>query len=298
MLNCTVIYAQQLPLYSQYMLNDYVLNPAVAGKNNYFEAKSNNRYQWIGITDAPRTYILSVNGPGKRKNIGLGGYLFTDIVGPTRRIGCDATYAYHAKINENIKLGLGLSAGILQFAVDASKINLHDPVDQVISTGYQSVLVPNLGSGLYLYNSNWYFGFSVPQIYAAKLKFFDYMSDTDSKLATHFFSNAGYSYKLNDDISIEPSILLKYVSPAPPQLDISVRGIYKNTVWVGGTFRTKDAFSLLLGAIYKDGLMFGYSYDMSTTNIKNYSSGTHELVLGIRFGIKEQDNYVSSDITQ
>src|SRR5438105_8960872 len=81
--------AQQLALYSQYMVNDFVMNPAIAGRNNYFEAMSANRYQWIGITDAPRTYSLSVNGPGKRAHIGLGGNLYTDIVGPTRRIGAD-----------------------------------------------------------------------------------------------------------------------------------------------------------------------------------------------------------------
>src|ERR1041385_2510365 len=102
--------AQQLALYSQFMVNDYVMNPAIGGRHDYFEAMSANRYQWIGITDSPRTYSLSVNGPGKKQHVGVGGYLFTDIVGPTRRMGASFTYAYHAKLSDKVKLSFGLSA--------------------------------------------------------------------------------------------------------------------------------------------------------------------------------------------
>ncbi|HEY6159811.1 MAG TPA: type IX secretion system membrane protein PorP/SprF [Bacteroidia bacterium] len=276
--------AQQLALYSQFMVNDYVMNPAIGGRHDYFEAMSANRYQWIGITDAPRTYILSVNGPGKRKNIGLGGYLFTDIVGPTRRIGVDFTYAYHAKLSDNIKLSLGLSAGILQFAVDGSKITLHDPVDLVISNGYQSVLLPDFGAGFYLYGPNWWFGSAVPQIYPARIKFFDYTSDSQGKLSTHSYTMGGYKFHVGDDFIVEPSFLVKYVYPAPVQLDLGLRCIYKEKMWVGGGFRTMDAFSVMAGYVYEQNLSVSYSYDFTTTNIRNYSTGTHEIVLSIRFG--------------
>ena len=281
------VQAQQLALYSQFMVNDYVMNPAIGGRHDYFEAMSANRYQWIGITDAPRTYILSVNGPGKKKHIGLGGYLFTDIVGPTRRIGVDFSYAYHAQINDNIKLSLGLSAGLLQFAVDGSKITLHDPVDLVISNGYQSVLLPDLGAGFYLYGKNWYFGSAVPQIYPAKIKFFDYSSDPKGKLSTHSYTMAGYTFHLGDDFDLQPSMLLKYVYPAPLQVDLGLRCIYKNKIWAGASFRSMDSFSAMAGYTYQENLSFSYSYDFTTTNLKNYSSGTHELILSIRFGKKD-----------
>src|ERR1051325_10485 len=108
---------QQLPLFSQYMLNDYFQNPAIAGSRPYVDVVSANRLQWLGITDAPRTYALSAQGPIKPKNMGVGGYLFTDIAGPTRRIGVSGSYAYHVKINDKMKISLSLSAGIMQFAV-------------------------------------------------------------------------------------------------------------------------------------------------------------------------------------
>lgn len=279
--------AQQLPLYTQYMLNDYVMNPAIGGKNPYFEALSDNRYQWIGITDAPRTYSLSVHGPTKNLKVGLGGYLFTDIVGPTRRIGVDATYAYHIRLNDKIKLSLGLSAGILQFSVDGSKITLHDPVDLIISSGYQSVLVPDFGAGFYLYADKWYIGSALPQIYPAQIKFFDYTTSSLSKLATHSYSMAGYRFDVGEDFDIEPSILVKYVKPAPVQFDFGLRAVYKQKFWLGGTFRTRDAVCAFAGFNYQENISIGYSYDFSTTNIKNYSTGTHELVIAIRFAYRK-----------
>lgn len=281
----TKLNAQQLPHYSNYMVNDYVMNPAIGGSNPYFEGKSNNRYQWIGITDAPRTYILSVNGPTKNLKMGLGGILFTDIVGPTRRTGLYASYAYHLKMSEKIKVSLGVSGGILQFMVDGSKITLRDPADNVISGGVQSVIIPDFGAGLYIYSTDkkWYVGASVPQILQNKIKFFDNSTTSLSRLATHIYATAGYKFTINDDFKIEPSACIKYVSPAPLQFDIGVRAIYQERIWIGGAFRYLDAVSAMVGYTMQENITFAYSYDFTMTNIKKYSTGTHELMIGIKF---------------
>lgn len=281
--------AQQLPLFSQYMLNDYYHNPAIAGSRPYFDAVSANRLQWTGITDAPRTYALSLHGPIKRKNMGVGGYLFTDIAGPTRRIGLSGSYAYHIKVNEEIKLSLSLSAGIIQFAVDASKLTLDNPTDYVFVNGYQSKIVPDLGTSFYLYTEpksngtgNWWFGGYVPQIFPARLNLFDTPKPTGT-LASHFYFMGGYRLFLTDDFTAEPSMLIKLVSPVPVQVDLGGRVFYKNKVWVGATYRTKDAITAMVGYTHKDNLTFGYSYDITTSKLKSYSSGTHELIIGLRF---------------
>ncbi len=277
--------AQQLPQYSNYMVNDYVMNPAIGGSNPYFEAKSNNRYQWIGITDAPRTYILSVQGPTKNLKMGLGGLLFTDIVGPTRRTGIYLSYAYHLKVSEKVKVSLGLSGGLLQFTVDGSKITLRDPSDLVISNGIQSVLMPDFGAGVYVYSTDkkWYVGASVPQILQNKINFFDNSTTSLSKLATHFYASAGYKFNLNDNFKIEPSTCIKYVKPAPLQFDIGLRAIYQEKIWIGGAFRYLDAVSAMVGYVMQGNITFAYSYDFTLTNIKKYSTGTHELMIGIKF---------------
>ena len=277
--------SQQLPQYSNYMINDYVLNPAIGGSNSYFEGKSNNRYQWIGITDAPRTYVLSVDGPTKSLNMGLGGILFTDIVGPTRRTGFYLSYAYHLKVSPKVRVSFGLSAGILQFMVDASKIQLHDQGDMVISNGVQSVLMPDFGAGVYAYSTDkkWYAGASVPQIFQEQIKFFNAQTSSLSKLATHMYVTGGYKFTLNDEFKLEPSTCIKFVNPAPVQFDLGLRAIYKDMIWLGGSYRYTDAVSAMIGYTLMQNITFAYSYDFTTTDIRKYSSGTHEIMIGIKF---------------
>ena len=275
--------AQQVPLYTQYMLNEFIINPAAGGKYEFFEAKSNNRYQWKGITDAPRTYILSVNGPLRSRKVGLGGYLFTDITGPTRRTGIYASYAYHLKINDQIKLGLGLSAGLLQFTVDGSKINLHDDADVALGNSLQSVLLPDFGFGLNLYSKQFSLGFSAPQLVQNKLNLYESNSSIASKLEDHYFINGAYRIRPTESIEIEPSFLVKVLKPVPTQLDIGLKVTYKQLLWIGGAFRSKDAYSAMLGLCIQKHITFAYAHDFTFSNLKNYSSGTHEILVGIKF---------------
>jgi type IX secretion system PorP/SprF family membrane protein len=278
------VIAQQLPHFSQYMLNDYAENCAIAGKNPYIEAASINRYQWFGITDAPRTYMLSVDGGLKNPHFGVGGQVFTDIVGPTRRTGCYLSYAYHANITKDIKLSLGVQGGLLQYMVDGSKILLHDQTDYVMSNGLQSVLMPEFGFGIYAYSKDkWYAGFSVPEIVENKLKFFDYMANTPSVITRHYTFMAGYKYDLNELFAIQPSCIVWYGPPAPVQFDLGVRLTYRGKIWVGASYRNLDAIVGLIGYTYRENITIGYAYDYATTNIQNYSTGSHELFVALRF---------------
>ncbi len=286
----TNIKAQQLPLYSQYMLNDYVINPAIAGTQNYFQAKSNNRYQWVGIVDAPRTYILSVYGPHKSKDIGYGGYVFSDVTGPTSRTGVMLSYAYNFKLNDDIKVSFGLSAGLLQFKIDGSKITLHDDGDPSLGYGFFIDYIPDANLGGYLYSDKYYFGISARQLLGNKVKFNELTTQGLNKLKNHFYMHGGYKYDINSDFQVEPSVIIKYMNPAPLQIDINAKVIYKQMVWLGGSWRSADAFSVLVGYLYNDQIMFGYSYDFTTSNIKNYSSGTHELMIGAKFNKIKKDN--------
>lgn len=284
--------AQQLPQYTQYMLNEFAINPAVAGKEEFADVRSNNRYQWVGITDAPRTYMLTVHGPMKLKNMGLGMNLFTDIVGPTRRVGLNFSYAYHIKLNEETKVSLGLSAGVLQWGIDGHKLQLHDAGDENLLTQYQTTYVPDFGAGVLVYSKKYYIGIAVPQMYQSKINLYPGV-ESKSKLVTHFNANGAYKFNLDDDFIIEPSFILKYATPAPMKLDVGVRGIYREQVWLGAAYRHNDAVTALIGYLYKNYLMIGYSYDFSTTNIRRYSSGTHEVMLGLRFSRQHNRAWVS-----
>ena len=199
------IQGQQLPQYTQYMLNDLAINPAVAGKNDYADVRSNNRYQWVGITDAPRTYMLTLHSPLKNRHMGLGTHIYTDIVGPTRRVGIKVAYAYHIKIAEKTRISLGLNAGIQQWGIDGHKLYLHDAGDDNLLTQYQTRIVPDFGAGLYVHNEKWYIGFSAPQLYQSPIKLYP-NGDHKGRLVTHFLLNGAYKFDINDDFKIERKI--------------------------------------------------------------------------------------------
>ena len=276
-------FAQQIPLYSQFMLNDYAFNPAIAGTNDYYQIRSNNRYQWVGITDAPRTYILSVYGPHKTLPMGFGGYVFNDVTGPTSRTGLYGSYAYNVKVNDELNFSSGLSFGVLQYKIDGSKITLYHDNDRTLSNGLYVDYMPDANLGIYLYSKKYSVGISANQLLNNNIKFSEVEEQGINKIKSHFNVHGSYLIDISSDFEIEPSLIVKYVSPAPVQVDLNAKLTYKKMVWLGFSWRSKDALSVLAGYNFKDQLMFGYSYDITTTNIKNYSSGTHELMLGVRF---------------
>jgi type IX secretion system PorP/SprF family membrane protein len=276
-------FSQQMPHFSQYFLNDFAINPAVAGSRGFLEIQSNHRSQWVGITDAPRTFTLSCNSPIAYDKMGLGGLVFSDIVGPTRRIGINGSYAYHLNITEQTKLSMGLSAGILHFAIDGSKISLRDQGDNYFSNGIQSVVVPDFGFGLYLYNDNYFIGASAPQLNQSKLKFFA-NTESRAKLEDHYYISGSYKFPMGESFHFQPLFIVKYITPTPVQFDVTARVIFQEKIWIGTTWRSRDAISGMLGFIYQENLLFGYSYDYTISGLQNYSSGTHEIMLGLRFG--------------
>lgn len=277
------IKAQQLPTFSQFLFNDYAYNPAIAGSKPYFDVKSGHRYQWVGLSDAPRTYSLTVNGPTKNLKMGVGAFLYTDHVGPTRRTGLQGSYSYQLSLSESIRLSLGASFGISEWKLDGHKITTYSPNDPVIIDGVMQTLVPDAKFAFYLYHDNWNFGVAAPNILQSKLKFDEGTNTGLSKLENHYYMHGGYRFNASEDIQIEPTVLVKYVQAAPIQADLMAKVTYKNQIWLGGAYRTADAASAMIGYLFRENLVIGYSFDFTTSNLKNYSSGTHELLIGVRF---------------
>ncbi len=277
--------AQQLPQLSQYVSHDYLYNPAVAGSRPWFEMRSAHRNQWVGIQDAPRTFMLSVTTPVGSK-MGLGGFIYTDHVGPTRRTGAQFSYTYHLRLNEKIKLGMSLAVGLQQFLIDGSKITFHDSYDPVMDNQLRGNIMPDATFGAYLYHDSWWAGVTVPQLLESRIWLYDNADQTLSTLSRHFYAMGGYRLPLGEDFRLEPSFLMKYVDPVPPKFDLTATLRYKDQVWLGATYRTEDAFSVMVGYWLKKTFQFGYSYDIITTNLNRYSSGTHEVMLAVTFGKK------------
>ncbi|MFT6716814.1 MAG: type IX secretion system PorP/SprF family membrane protein [Saprospiraceae bacterium] len=285
--------AQQRPLYSQYMLNQYIINPAYTGMNDYYVASTNYRYQWVGIEDAPRTYALTVHGPGKSGKYGLGGSLYNDVTGPTSKSGMYLSYAYHFQVSELQTVSMGLSGGIMQYKVDGTKVTVFDPGDQVLTNSRLTTLIPDFGWGVYWRQKDkFYLGLSTPQFIQSRISFSDNGIKSPSILTIHYFLNGAYTFDLGDNFDVEPSFLVKYSYPTDMQVDAGARLIYRKFIWLGTVFRTDDAISAIVGFnTPNDQMSFGYSYDLTTTNLANYSFGTHELMVTAKFGKKKA--YVS-----
>jgi type IX secretion system PorP/SprF family membrane protein len=277
------VQAQQLPQLTQYQFNDYVFNPAVAGSRPFFELRSAHRYQWVGIQAAPRTFMLSGSTP-VAKNMGVGGYLYTDHVGPTRRTGFQGSYAYHLRLTGDLKLSMAVAAGLTQFLVDGSKIQFNDPGDPALDDQLRGELEFDAQFGVLLYHPRYWVGVAVPQLLENQVAFIDQSNSTLSTLEMHTYVTGGYRFQLGEDWKIEPSFMLKYVSPVPAKLDLTATVRYRDTFWLGGSYRTNDAYCAMLGYWHKRSFQFGYSYDIITSNLRNYSTGTHEVMLAVTIG--------------
>jgi len=283
LIQITGVFGQQTPIYTQYMFNPFIYNPAFAGVDPYYQIRSNHRFQWIGIKDPPVTNTLSFQGPHSSLPMGFGGYLYHDVTGPTSKTGLTGSYAYNIGLTESLRLSMGMSAGVIQFKVDGTQIQFKEAEPTLaIADGIQSSYVPDANFGVYLYADNYYAGFSTSQLINTKLKLTNDQNGLN-KLKSHFYFIGGYKYEINTNFKIEPSLMVKGTAPEQIQADINTRLIYQEKGWLGFSYRSQDAVSFLLGYIQEERIYIGYSYDFTITSLNKYNSGSHEIMIGYRF---------------
>jgi type IX secretion system PorP/SprF family membrane protein len=275
--------AQQIPHYSQFWFNDFVTNPAFAGTKPFYQAKSDNRYQWVGVNDAPKTFILSAFGPERKKDMGYGVQLFSDVTGPTSRLGFYGSYAYNLRLKDDIRISMGISLGLLQYKIDGSQIKLHDLNDPSLGTEVYAEFVPDADFGVLIYGKNWHGGIIAKQLFNYKLNFDDVNALGINTLKTHFAMHGAYRYDIDDEWAVEPYALLKFMYPVPLQIDLGARGIWRKMAWFGVSWRSSDAIALMIGYEYEEQISFGYSYDITISDLNQASSGTHEIMVGFKF---------------
>jgi type IX secretion system PorP/SprF family membrane protein len=274
-------FAQQLTSVSQYMENKYVFNPAAVGTLPYSPLALSYKRMWTGVDDAPTMQMISSHFQAA-DNMGIGGKVFNYSAGAMSKMGIEGTYAYQLPIGTNgAKLSLGLSAQLYQFYLNKSKLTLEQQDDEVMLFGSEKLISPDAAFGAYYYTDKYFAGLSVYQLFNRKV---DMMTDKilENRQVRHYFISAGYNFDLNANFSIEPSFLAKVIEAGIAQVDINAKVTYKQTVWLGLSFRTKDAIAVNLG-LRKDRFIFGYSYDYSITDIKKYNVGSHELFFIVKF---------------
>ena len=308
--------SQQKPHYTQYLLNQYILNPALTGIENYTDIKMSHRVQWDGFKGAPVTSYFTVNTPLGKKTIsndriynyknesiqsvptwdegepmnpyhGIGLQLVNDVIGPFNTLTGFLTYAYHMSLNRDTRLSAGLGAGL-----NSQRLNVDDlyfgntanfdpaAVQQTLSNERSKL---DLNFGLWLYKKNLFAGFSVQQL----IPQFIGKPDVNSPILNgsnvpHYFFTAGYSMNHQSGISFITSVMIKYISSAPIQADINVKGQIGDLFFVGASYRTGYGFAGLTGLTFNNKWMLTYSYDYTTTILNQVSRGSHEIILGYR----------------
>lgn len=314
--------AQQLPHYTQYILNNYILNPAVAGIENYTDVKLSHRHQWVGIDGAPVTTYATIHGPWRKSDYeretatgfkvsgenprgqaywrsyakaephsGWGFTMLNDRTGPLNRFTAYGTYSYHIGLSAQTSLAAGLSAGIKNVSLNAGKLNFDVPVDPAVAnSGILNKVSPEINAGLWLYSANYFAGLAFQNVVPNKLKFSgDTVRLAGGKLIPHTFLTAGYRFLLSDDITFLPSALVKYVSGTPMGFDINAKLQYRDFLWLGGSYRYQDSYSAMAGLNISNAFNIGYSYDITTSRLNAVTNGSHEIVVGFLLGNRYSD---------
>lgn len=277
--------AQQEVMVSQYMFNGLFLNPAYAGSHGYATSSLLHRSQWMQVEGAPRTSMLAIDGPLMGNRMGLGFSLVHDQIGISRDLDMSAHYAYHLRVGRSSRVALGLRGGLSLYSARLSDLRYWDVNDPLYQSDISNAPVGKFGFGIYWYDARSYIGLSAPTIYAADGRITLHAPHAMQHYFTqHYYLNAGKAFPLGESLDIKPSVLIKYSPGAPLEADVNCNVLYRERIWLGLGYRTGDALVAMAEYQVTPQLRIGYAYDMTTSRLRTYTTGSHEVMLGIDFG--------------
>ncbi|MCF8371443.1 MAG: type IX secretion system membrane protein PorP/SprF [Bacteroidales bacterium] len=270
---------QQTPQFSQRMIDMYQYNPAFVGSKVYSEFMWHNRSQWKGFEGAPKTSSFTFHTRLNRL-MGFGISFFKDQIGPQKTVGLKIAYAHHIEM-ERINLAFGLTGDILQYGLDGNLITIQETNDDAINLEvFDKKWRPDATFGALLYNESFYFGFSMMNMLGSTVELFTEEGQQGNiDLVRHYYVNGGYSFSPIRNFDFDPSILWVMARGTPAQFDINLNVQYLGKLLVGFSYRMKDAMVLVAGVKVKDHLKIAYSYDIVTSPLKAYNSGSHEIIM-------------------
>ncbi|WP_024980289.1 PorP/SprF family type IX secretion system membrane protein [Flavobacterium succinicans] len=280
-------YGQQDAQFTQYMYNTININPAYAGSRGAMSIFALHRTQWVGLDGAPTTNAVSINTPISNSNLGLGVSFVNDKIGPTNENTISADLSYSIQTSADFKLSFGMKATANLFNLNASKLN---PVNQGDAQfqNLRNVFTPNVGAGIYYHSDKAYLGLSVPNFIQTNRYNDNEVAIFKEKINYYFIG--GYVFDLSNDIKFKPAFLTKVVEGSPLQVDVSANFMFVEKLTLGVAYRWSAAMSAMVGFQVSDGMYIGYGYDLETTNLENYNSGSHEIFL--RYEIFKNSNKI------
>ena len=275
LISCVSLFGQQEGLYTNYFLNDYYFNPATAGSKDVSIANFSYRNQWVGFEGAPKTMMGNISGSIKNEGkMGYGVTAISENIGLTSSLRILLTYAHHVKINDNLKLGLGVQSGYLQNRVKLYDTKLADIDDEVFAGNVLTENGIDLNTGLNLYSDKYYLMVAANHLFIDKLS----IASFNQRLEKNFNVIGGYKFKFKKQkIELEPSLMIQYMMTSPVNLTSAIKTTYKERYWVGLSYNNSKKIGVGVGYMLKERLNLGYAYDLSFSDLNSYHSGSHEI---------------------
>lgn len=277
LLNCWLGVAQQLPQFTQYMYNTISINPAYAGSRETLSVVGLHRSQWVGLEGGPTTQTLSVHTPMRNERVGLGFSFINDELGFQNFSYLYADFSYTIPTGENTKLAFGLKAGFTGYSLDGDF--QQSEADDPVIFGYEDRWKPNIGTGIYWHSNKWYVGLSAPRILNT-----DYNGTNEFQALERisYYFTGGYVFDLSEHTKLKPAMLLKATNGAPLSLDLTANFLFYEKFWIGGSYRMNERAAAIGGIAdfqVSKQLRIGYAYEYPISDLRPYTSGTHEVLL-------------------
>lgn len=333
---CLTATAQQRMRYSQYLLNSFMINPAVGGAERFGDLRAGYSHQWAGFKGAPKGLSISYNQslqgqkaslppvqhterttslpvPGREQlaptrakdtlgitpiislrpdpafHLGVGGTIFSEFTGPLAISGIGGAVSTHIRIERKLRLSVGAGLEMLNYRIDPTRIDLVNDNDIAIAGSVTNLMLPSLNAGFALYSESFFITGATRQVLQNRIQL-NLLNPYISTLDLHYVLQAGYRFRLNEDLNLLPSVVFRYVEPAPPSFDFNLQASYRNQFFAGLSYRHQDALVAMLGLTLNKTVLVQYAYDFTTSNIRRYSAGTHSIVLGMKLGqLKHQE---------
>lgn len=287
LLLCNPLLAQQDALFSQYMVNHFVINPAYAGSRDAVSTFLINRNQWISIPGAPKTAMLSVNSPIALR-AGAGLQIINDQIGPKNTIGVLGTYSYKLPFKKS-NLAFGLRLGAFNYRFDTNKIEYKDQTDIYANQGIVQTTAFNADFGAFYYTYKFFAGFAINHLSNSLINKHVYRNSVENGyLVRHGFLHIGYTFEFGENIAMQPSLLIRSVQGAPASNDLNLNLMFYKRFWIGASIRNQNAFVVLTQFYLTDKFRAGYAYDLGVNKIGQVGRGAHEVFIGYDFALKKK----------
>ena len=277
LLLATLSFAQQDPIYSQYLFNPLMVNPAYAGLNNRFNDSVGYRTQWMGLEGQPQTINATLHTSLVQNKVGAGLVFSNDKIGSMSTTEVNAAFSYKLQLEKSV-FSFGMQAGVQNFNNSLNGINPFDQDDDLFLNGERGTRI-NLGAGLVLKSDNYFIGLSVPRLLPTTFKSGDQQFDLYNQ---HLYLMGAYIHAINEHVRLKPTVLLRGVKGAPASIDVAMN-VNFNAIHTAGVFtRNFNTYGVMLQTLLKEQYRFGYVFEIPTSKSVGTQFSTHEIMLGIQ----------------